>query len=360
MLKVAMITRSTLFTVSGGDTVQVMQTAKYLVALGIEVDIKLTNEPIEYHQYQLLHFFNITRPADILCHIYRSGKPFVVSTILVDYSQYDKHQRTGIVGKLFRMLSGDAIEYTKTVTRWLLGRDRLMTRSYLWKGQRKSIKEILEKAAMLLPNSTREYERIVHRYHCRSTHMIVPNGIDLSLFQFDPSVEKDNTLVICVARIEGIKNQLNLVRALNGTRYRLLLIGSPAPNQQAYYATCKKLAADNISFIDHMPQEQLLMYYQEAGTHILPSWFETTGLSSLEAAAMGCNIVISKEGDAKEYFGNNAFYCDPASPESILAAVERASINAPDDLLRKKIAEQYTWQKAAATTLSAYQKVMAI
>jgi glycosyltransferase involved in cell wall biosynthesis len=360
MLQVAMITRSTLFSVYGGDTVQVMQTAKHLAELGIQVDIKLTNEIIDYQQYQLLHFFNITRPADILYHIYRSGKPFVISTILVDYSLYDKYRRTGMAGKLFRNLSGDTIEYVKTVARWILGKDRLMTKSYLWKGQRKSVKEILQKAAMLLPNSALEYDRIVDKYHYNAAYRVVPNGIDASMFQFDPSVEKDDTLVICVARIEGIKNQLNLVRALNGTRYRLLVIGSPAPNQHNYYSACKKLAADNVSFIDHMPQEKLLDYYRKARTHILPSWFETTGLSSLEAAAMGCNIVISKEGDAKEYFGNDAFYCDPASPESILAAVERASIMAPGDSLRKKINEQYTWQKAAESTLSAYQKVTGI
>ena len=38
-------------------------------------DIKLTNEKIDYSKYDLLHFFNITRPADILYHLEKSSLP---------------------------------------------------------------------------------------------------------------------------------------------------------------------------------------------------------------------------------------------------------------------------------------------
>jgi len=358
MISVAMITRSTLYSIRGGDTVQVTETARHLSKLGVDVTIRLTDELIDYHEYDLLHFFNIIRPADILYHIKKSGKPFVISTILIDYSNYDKFHRKGIAGLLFRLLSADTIEYMKTTARWLLGRDRLMSLSYLRKGQRNGIKKILRKAAMILPNSHLEYERLVKQYDCTTDHLVVPNGIDETLFQYDPSIQKDPLLVICAARIEGIKNQRNLVKALNGTKYRLLLIGAPAPNQLSYYVACREEAGKNISFISQVTQQELLTYYREAKIHILPSWFETTGLSSLEAAAMGCNIVISEQGDAKEYFGKDAFYCDPASPQSILAAVEKASSTMYNDALRQRILKNYTWQHAAGITLNAYKKII--
>ena len=358
MIKVAMITRATLYTVKGGDTVQVTETARNLTKQGIEVTIKLTDEIIDYPSYDLLHFFNITRPADILYHIKKSRKPYVLSTILTDYSEYDKYYRKGVAGFLFRLLSADTIEYLKTIMRWILGRDRLMSLSYLWKGQKTCIKEVLKGAVLLLPNSNNEYQRIVERYHCHVNHIMVPNGIDPSVFQFNPAIEKDPLLVICVARIEGIKNQFNLLKALNGTRYRLLIIGSSAPNQLSYYRACRKIAADNIVFIEHLPQNELLAYYRKAKVHVLPSWFETTGLSSLEAAAMGCNVVITKKGDAEEYFETAAFYCDPASPESIYAAVERAASETNDGALRQKILAQYTWQQATAQTLKAYHQTI--
>jgi len=352
-MKIALITRSTLYTVPGGDTVQIGQTARELVELGVDTDILLSNQTIQYDQYDLLHFFNLVRPADILHHSKKANKPFVVSTILVNYGEYDKNHRKGL-GKLFSFLQTDGIEYVKTMARWLTGKDHLSSISYTWKGQRKSIIEILNNAAMLLPNSESEYQRIQHDYSSKAAYMVIPNGINPKVFKTNGTVKRDEQLVICAARIEGIKNQLNLIKALNNTRFRLLIIGTAAPNQAGYYDECRKAAAGNITFIDRVSQEELVHYYQCAGVHVLPSWFETTGLSSIEAAAMGCNIVITDKGDTREYFGNDAFYCDPAKPQSILSAVEKASAAPINEHLQQKIHEQYTWKQAAIKTLKAY------
>jgi glycosyltransferase involved in cell wall biosynthesis len=355
-MKIAFITRSTLYTVPGGDTVQVVQTAQHLAGLDVNVEIRLSNEVILYEAYNLLHFFNITRPADILYHIKRSKKPFVVSTILCDYSEYDQIHRKG-AGRIFAWLPANTIEYIKTVARWLLGKDQLVSLSYLWKGQRKSIMQILRKAAIVLPNSESEYKRLVKAYPIKVNYKVVPNGIDAALFHGDADAKKDKHMVLCVARVEGIKNQYNLIRTLNNTRFNLMLIGSHAPNQADYYRLCRSHAAANISFMDHIPQDELVKYYQQAKVHVLPSWFETTGLTSLEAAVMRCNIVITAKGDTREYFGNEAFYCEPDKPESILAAVKKASEAAYNENLRQKILKQYTWEQAAIQTLKAYQSV---
>jgi len=161
-----------------------------------------------------------------------------------------------------------------------------------------------------------------------------------------------------VARIEGIKNQLNLIKALNNTRFKLVMIGSHAPNQKPYYDECRRIAASNVTFINHIPQKELLTYYEQAKVHILPSWFETTGLSSIEGAVMGCNIVITDRGDAKEYFGNHAFYCNPGRPESIFEAAKKASESPYDENLYNLILKKYTWQQAATETLKAYKQIV--
>jgi glycosyltransferase involved in cell wall biosynthesis len=354
MMKVAFITRSTLYSVPGGDTIQIVQTAQQLTEMGVEANILLSNEQIDYKRYNLLHFFNITRPADILYHSKKSGKPFVVSTILCNYSEYDKQHRKGI-GAIFSYLPTDGIEYLKTMARWLLGRDHLSSTNYIWKGQRKSIIEILRRATMILPNSESEYRRIEHNYLGKVNNIVVPNGIDPILFNWNNSIKKDEKLVICVARIEGIKNQINLIKALNNTSFKLLIIGTSSPNQMHYYNECRSLAAGNITFIDHLPQNELVAYYERAKVHVLPSWFETTGLSSIEAAVMGCNIVITDKGDTREYFEDDAFYCNPAEPESIFNAINMASTAPFNDLLRQKILENYTWRHSAIQTLKAYQ-----
>src|SRR5882672_2130027 len=180
-MRIAFIIRSTLCDVPGGDTIQVLHTAKHLQESGVGVTIYLTNASIDYSRYDLLHFFNITRPSDILFHITKTNKPFVVSPILVDYSEYDRKYRKGFSGFLLQYFSADTNEY-------------------------------IEK-----------------------NYSVIPNGIDTGIFQPDQSLSKNKMLVICAARIEGIKNQLNLIKALNNTSYTLMLIGSAAPNQKTYY-----------------------------------------------------------------------------------------------------------------------------
>jgi len=359
-MKIAFITRSTLYSVPGGDTEQIVQTARFLKELGIGVELFLTTEKIDYSKYDLVHVFNITRPADILFHISRTTKPVVVSTILVDYTEYDTHHRKGLPGLILRFFPAGANEYVKTIARWIFRKDSLQSKSYLWKGQRKSIREILQKASLLLPNSEAEYRTLEEMYGVKKNYSVIHNGIDHSLFSFLPEIKKDDKLVLSAARIEGRKNQLNLIKALNDTPYTLLLTGMPAPNQRRYYDACKKIASPNIIFCGRVPVRTLLEYYSKAKVHVLPSWHETCGLSSLEAAAMGCNIVITDKGFTREYFGDDAFYCDPGNPDSIFQAVERAAHCSSQKQLQQNILKQYTWQQAAANTLDAYKKIISI
>jgi glycosyltransferase involved in cell wall biosynthesis len=68
--------------------------------------------------------------------------------------------------------------------------------------------------------------------------------------------------------------------------------------------------------------------------------------------------VITDKGYTREYFGNEAMYCDPASPQSILQAVENAAEVPATDTLRQKILAHYTWQQAAQQTAAAYKTVL--
>lgn len=359
-LKVLFISRATLWKDKGGDTVQIVNTAKYLQPLGVEVDIRLCNEEIDYSGYQLIHFFNIIRPADILLHIQRSGLPYVISTIFVDYSEYERKARGGKAGLLAKLLPSDWLEYVKVLARAVLNGEKIISKSYLWLGQKRSIRKLIRGSSFLLPNSHSEYKRLEKKYGIAHAYKVVPNAIDSSLFRIDPSIQRESDLVICAGRIEGRKNQLKLIKALNNTKYKLVIIGSPGPNQQAYDAACRAAAASNVSFVSNIPQQELLRYYQRAKVHVLPSWFETTGLSTLEAAVMGCNIVITDKGDTREYFMNYAWYCDPMNEQTIFAAVESAAAAPFNEELRSRIQTAFTWNQTAQATLDAYRQVPGI
>lgn len=357
-MNVAFITRSTFYKIFGGNGVQVTETAEQLRKLGVQVSICLAHEKINYGEFDLLHFFDIIRPANILSHINRANKPFVISPTLVDYSEYDSQHRKGMAGFVFRLFPANTNEYLKTIARWLRAKDSLPGKSYLWKGQKKSIKEILEKAALILPGSEAEYRQLKKIYSIEKQHFVIPNGINTCIFKADRAGIKDENLVICAARIEGIKNQINLIKALNNTSFTLMLIGEASPGHIKYYKTCRKIAASNIIFLNKIPQGELVNYYQKAKVHVLPSWFETCGLSSLEAAAMGCNTVITDKGYTRDYFGDEAFYCDPGNIKSIYNAIQKAANSPVQENLKKNILNNYTWEQAAIKILEAYKKIL--
>jgi glycosyltransferase involved in cell wall biosynthesis len=360
-LHVLMIGRSTLDSSPGGDSVQLYSTAKYLRILGVDVDVKLSNEVVNYEHYDLIHFFNIIRPDDILTHILKTDLPFVISTIFVDYSEYEKANRRGLLGIAARIFSGDQMEYFKALARYVINGDKISSVYYLLKGHKASINYVSRRAKMLLPNSHNEYHRFAKNYQTNGVYRKVPNAIDLSTFdeRVNANIEFKNH-VICVGRIEGRKNQLNLLLALKDTEYHVTLIGKPSPNHKAYYQECLKIISDNSRFrlINHIDHKELSSIYKAAKVHVLASWFETTGLSSLEAAVMGCNLVVTRRGDTEEYFSNMAEYCEPDNIDSIKKAVDLAFHKPFDPALKSLLQSEFTWMNAAEATYEGYRSVL--
>ncbi|MGM8362807.1 glycosyltransferase family 4 protein [Flavobacterium sp. ARAG 55.4] len=360
MMKVLMIARRTLNSSPGGDTVQINSTAQYLKLLGIDVEVFIGDEEIDYSKYDIMHFFNIIRPDDILPHILKSKLPFVVSTIFVDYSEYEKN-RGGTLGFLSTILSSDKIEYLKAIARYIKNGDKINSKYYLLKGHRASVKYVASKANLLLPNSHSEYNRFINKYGVTTPYLKVPNAIDKLTFSdnIKPN-EKFKNHVISVGRIEGRKNQLNLINALKDTDLFLTIIGKPSPNHIGYYNECLKLIEenDNMQIIDHINHNELASIFKASKVHVLPSWFETTGLSSLEAAIMDCNIVVTPKGDTEEYFKDLAFYCQPDDLESIKKAVMEAFNQPIQNSLKELILKEYIWENTAQETLKAYNLVL--
>jgi glycosyltransferase involved in cell wall biosynthesis len=354
-----MISRSTLYSSPGGDTVQLDCTAKFVRQLGIEVDINTTHKQIDYDKYDLIHFFNIIRPQLILSHIKKCKKPFAISTIFVDYEEYERIARNGLSKWLFKLLSSDTIEYLKTIARRFINSEKIGSLRFITTGQKASICYVANRSAMLLPNSHNEYLRFSAKYKTIAPYIAVPNAIDSSIFSvFKKADQKYSDAIICVARIEGRKNQLSLIRALRDVHIPLYIIGQPSPNHYNYYHSCKAAAKSQVHFIDHISQEELAGIYRAAKVHAMPSWFETTGLSSLEAAAMECNIVITNKGDQREYFKDFAFYCDPADEDSIKKAVLDAYETKFNQEFKEYIFNNFTWEKTAEKTVEAYRSIL--
>ena len=367
-MKVLFQSRTTLYSVPGGDTVQLTKTAEALRQQGVEVTVSTDLEP-SLEGYDLVHLFNLIRPQEVLLqarNARRQGKKIALSTIYGLYTEYEQRARRGAAGWLFRLLSTGQIEYLKTVARAVKNREcHAGTMAYLRRGHLAAQGEIITLTDVFLPNSAGEMARVHNDFPAAAgKHFtVVPNAVDTTVFAPEqtavpPELERYRGCVLCVARIELRKNQLNLVRAMRGLPWPLVLVGQPGPNHRGYFEQVRREAGPDVHFIGQLDQKLLPAFYKLAGAHALVSWMETPGLSSLEAAAMGCPLVVTEKGDTREYFGDLAHYCAPDSVESIRAALSQARENVADPALSRRVRTEFTWEKAAQQTLAGYRQAL--
>lgn len=352
-----MISRSSMYAIRGGDTIQVLKTAEELNKLGVTAEVFRACDSISYDKFDLLHFFNIIRPSDHLYHIKRSGKPYVVSTIYVDYSEFDRNRRNWVHKSMLGFLGQSRSEYLKNLYRFANKQDTMVSSEYLL-GHKRAVQKVLKNASMILPNSSSEYQRIARSFGFSGIHQVVPNGVDLELFSQIPEDIERQEKILCVAQIYGLKGQLELIRACKKLNIKLELVGNSPPNHSHYYELCKASGGDNVKFTEFVPQEKLVELYASSMVHAMPSWFETTGLSSLEAGAMGCKLVVGTGGDTRDYYKADTWFCKPQDQHSIENALVQA-LNTPNsNKLKEIILSQYNWRRAAEMTLKAYETVL--
>lgn len=121
---------------------------------------------------------------------------------------------------------------------------------------------------------------------------------------------------------------------------------------------CLRLAS-RLHLLPRLTDGQLAAAYRNAAMFVYPSLYEGFGFPPLEAMAAGCPALVSRTSALPEICGGAAFYFNPNKVED-LATLITALHN--DSGLRLSKCEagyaqvaQYTWDRTATGTLSAYQ-----
>jgi glycosyltransferase involved in cell wall biosynthesis len=376
-MRVLMQTRSAVSVASspGGDVAQAHETARALIALGIEVRVSSELQP-DLTDVDLVHVFNLVRPQDAMVqarHAWRHRRPVALSTVYCDMWEYDSSARGGLGGAIARHAGRNAIELAKAGGRAV--RSRELHRGLLpllWPGYRSLQQELIARCDVLLPNSLSELRRIERDLGVEipeERYVAVPNAVDpvaydsalLDVRSPPAHLVEHEGCVLCVGRVEGRKNQLNVIRALADCDHGLVLAGPAAANQRAYVEAVRAEIGRraNVTWLGAVSEEDKRWLYRLARVHVLASWMETTGLVSLEAAALECALVVTPNGDTREYFDGAAHFCRPEDPRSIRDAIDAAYRAGPDAKLRQRVLTDYTWEAAAKATARGYEMALA-
>jgi len=339
----------------GGAERQMQATAAALNNLGVQVKLTDAARP-DCRGCDLLHVFNAPDPELTLCRI-NTGKdqsvPVALSTIY--WNGYELHMQWAERGwRTAREQDGD------------------------WRQRRQRLKPVLVGADMWLLNSYAEYGVLVADFQLCRPYRVVPNAVEAGFDMPSPPTKERSgqgcpshsamdtneapaSDVLMVGRWELRKNQLGLLEALADTDYQVLIIGGQNSYDREHNQAARLLAEErgNVQILPATSDRSFLASLMK-NTKVLaqPSFYETPGLAALEAAACGTALVVSERGCTREYFDDEAYYCDPTDLHSIRQAIEAALVGGPSGLLKERIRQEFTWARAADETESAYRQLL--
>ena len=237
-----------------------------------------------------------------------------------------------------------------------------------WPLNRERLRQLLRDADGLLPNSWLELQALRNDLQWDGDCFEIAHyGVDPCLFlDADPEPFRQHTgirkpFVMQAGRIEPGKNQAMLCWALRQTDVPIVLIGG-SKHWPSYAELCRSISGSRLKIIDHMPQKLLASAYAAASVHALPSWMETCGLVSLEAALSGTPLVGSTFGHELEYLEGDAWYADPGDADSIrkavLAAFQAGSKHPRPIAMKRKALERFNWERTVDATERLYRRVL--
>lgn len=314
----------------GGDTIQINAICEYLEDRGYKVIVSSEVEKIldKDISLDLIIFFNLTKPFELLHQWYLLKEKSVPYVVFPVYWNLKKaipwNSYVGTLKKIIHLTPEpifNVLRWAKTVVKKGDGKDTSLYRMFFLK---RELVNFLNRAEGIFVNSEAEKEHLIKEFKLSSNIQkikVIRNGIEEELTSYasdEVSVQLPFTDYICCAGgIGARKNQLKLVKAANESRVNLVIIGSPSKSDIKYYNKIQKAANKNIFFTGYLKRPEMLGIIANAKGHIQPSFIETPGLASIEAAALGCKIAVSDVAPVKEYFGELAIYCNPSSVKSI-------------------------------------------
>ena len=320
---------------SGGVQNRLRKIAALLSERGIDTELFNPFET-KLHRGDILHvFMNTLDNASLIQYAKSMGVKVVISTIIP-------------IADNNKLRVYKAIKWMPIVTTYKLNR------------------RSLNLADALITETQEESAFICRYYSIRGNKMfVIPNGIDINDYEGEDIYERigvKEKYVLMVGRFDANKNQLNVIKAIKGKDFHLVLIGGAEKCSSKYYEKCLKEAdgEQNIHFMGWIDNRSELLQsaYAHADTVILASHFETFGLTALEGAVKGAKIVFSNTLPIRRY---PAFQdCPSFNPNNVreIEAVISDCVNMKNDFrLKQEVINAFNWNTIIDQHLALYHSI---
>lgn len=185
----------------------------------------------------------------------------------------------------------------------------------------------------------------------------VYNGVDLSRYNFDPSVKKTDRLLY-VGRFSRFKQPDMAIRIAKAAGFGIDLIGGTFVDDMGYLKEIESMCdGENVIMYKDASHEFKIKKLQEAKALIVPSKMnEPFGLTCIEGMACGTPVIASRDGAIPEIIidGITGFICD--NEQKMVEAVSKVDTIKSSDCRTR--AEEFSKRVMAMRYEILYKRIM--
>jgi glycosyltransferase involved in cell wall biosynthesis len=313
----------------GGFQTQIEQTRNGLMRVGVEVEwLRWWDDSVEG---DIIHFFG--RPSPAYIEFARAKRIKVVIAELLT--------GLGSRGTMARTLQTAAIRILRPSSFF----DRMGWNSYR-----------MADASVAITRWEAQLMSQVFAIPPERVH-VIPYGVEQEFLHRPPA--KRGPWLVCTATIAPRKRVVELAAAAVAARTPVWIVGRPYGGDDHYARELRTISDKHPDIVRHEgsinDRTELARVYAEARGFVLLSTMETLSLSSLEAAACGCPLLLGDLPWARTAFGPAANYCPIAGLNQTAKALRRFYDDAPG--LRAP-PQPLTWDEVCLQFRTLYESLL--
>ena len=195
---------------------------------------------------------------------------------------------------------------------------------------------------------------------------LVPNGVDPALWRTPGGAAEREPLVVAWGRVQYEKGFQVLVRAIAELRQRIPEVRAVIAGRGSYLPELQTQidvegVTDIVDLAGFVPDDDLRAILRRAGCVIIPSLYEPFGIVALEGMAAGAPTIVARTGGLAEIVeGTGAgLLFEPGNHHDLAHRIESvltdpALASSMTSTAATLIAEHYTWDAIAASTVQVY------
>ena len=196
-----------------------------------------------------------------------------------------------------------------------------------WRSRENTYQEMLYRASYILTGNEQGKKEILENYSVSPEKIrIVPFPVTSLMKKEEkkPEFKIPDTFFLYPAQFWPHKNHIRIIKAMSilkekyNTRINVIFTGSDKGNRLYIEETAKKLTIDDqIIFGGFVADEELKYLYTHASALIFASLLGPNNLPPVEAASIGCPVLITDLPGHREQMGDAAVYFDGLNEEDL-------------------------------------------